>query len=60
MNTAVSFKDKQTSIFKEFISQRNSDGIPFLNALSQERIIQYDLQRQPLGQRNARLQYDHH
>uniref|UniRef100_A0A0A9F1Q8 Eukaryotic translation initiation factor 3 subunit 6 n=1 Tax=Arundo donax TaxID=35708 RepID=A0A0A9F1Q8_ARUDO len=52
MNTAVSLENKQTSIFKELISQRNSDEISFLNALSQKRIIQY-IQWQP-------LEYDKH
>jgi hypothetical protein len=45
MNTAVSLENKQTSIFKELISQRDSDKISFFNALSQERIIQYNLER---------------
>jgi len=44
MNTAVSLENKQTSIFKELISQRDSDEISFFNALSQERVIQYNLQ----------------
>ena len=43
MNTAVSLENKQTSIFKELISQRDSNKISF-NALSQERVIQYNLQ----------------
>ena len=45
MNTAVSLENKQTSIFKELISQRDSDEISFFNALSQERIIQNNLER---------------
>jgi hypothetical protein len=45
MNTAVSLKNKQTSTFKELISQRDSDEISFFNALSQERIIQNNLEK---------------
>jgi len=44
MNTAVSLENKQTSIFKELISQRDSNKISSFNALSQERVIQYNLQ----------------
>jgi hypothetical protein len=46
MYTAVSLKDKQTSIFKELVSQRNSDKVSFHNALPQKRIIQYNLEKQ--------------
>lgn len=43
MYTAVSLKDEQASIFKELVSQRNSDAIPLFDTLAQERIIQYNL-----------------
>jgi hypothetical protein len=45
MNTAVCLENKQTSIFKELISQRNSDKIALFYALAQERIIQYNLEK---------------
>ena len=48
MYAAVGLENKQTGIFKEFVSQRNSDGISYFNALSQKRIVQYNLERQPL------------
>uniref|UniRef100_A0A0A9F4K1 Eukaryotic translation initiation factor 3 subunit 6 n=1 Tax=Arundo donax TaxID=35708 RepID=A0A0A9F4K1_ARUDO len=39
MYAAACLKHKQTSIFKELISQRNSHEISFLNTFSQKRII---------------------
>uniref|UniRef100_A0A8R7QIQ5 Uncharacterized protein n=1 Tax=Triticum urartu TaxID=4572 RepID=A0A8R7QIQ5_TRIUA len=43
MYTAVGLKDEKASILKELVSQRNSNAIPLFDALSQERIIQYNL-----------------
>ena len=54
MYAAVSLENKQTSIFEELVSQRNSDEISFFNALSQKRIVQYDLERQPLERKKGK------
>jgi hypothetical protein len=45
MDTAVCLENKQSGIFKELSSQRNSDKISLFNALAQERIIQYNLEK---------------
>jgi hypothetical protein len=45
MDTAVCLENKKPSIFKELISQRNTDKISLFNALSQEWIIQYNLEK---------------
>jgi hypothetical protein len=55
MYTADSLENKQTSIFKELISQRNSDGISYCNALSQKRIIRYNLERQQLEHKKGKI-----
>jgi hypothetical protein len=56
MYVAVSFENKHTSIFKELVSQGNSDEISFFDVPSQKRIIQYNLEKQALQHKRLYIQ----
>ena len=45
MDTAVSLKYEETSIFQEFLPQRNSGKVRIFNPFTKERIIQYYLSK---------------